>query len=57
MEIPLSAIVAALVVIIVVLGLEDWAYFKAKTKMQRAIITGVAVFVLILLLNIPLAYW
>ena len=44
--------VPALVVIVVVLALEEWAYFKATTKFQRAIITGIAVFVLVLIFNL-----
>ena len=46
------SVVPALLVIVVVLVLEEWAYFKARTKMQRAIITGVAVFVLVLIFNL-----
>lgn len=42
----------ALVVIVVVLVLEEWAYFKARTKLQRAFITGVAVFMLVLILSL-----
>ena len=46
------SVVPALLVIVVVLVFEEWAYFKARTKMQRAIITGVAVFVLVLIFNL-----
>ncbi len=48
-----SGVVPALVVIGVVLVFEDWAYFKARTKLQRALITGAAVFVLVVIFNIP----
>ena len=47
----LRSAVPALVVIVVVLGLEEWAYFKARSKLQRAVITGVAVFIIALILN------
>lgn len=57
MDLPLSAIIPALVVVVVVLALEDWAYLKSKSKLQRAFITGIAVFLLVLVINIPLAYW
>ena len=48
----LRSVVPAVIVIAVVLGLEDWAYFKAKSKLQRAVIVGVAVFVLVLVFNL-----
>lgn len=47
-----GAALPAVIVIVVVLALEDWVYFKSKTKLQRAIITGVAVFVIFLVLNL-----
>ncbi|SMX22488.1 hypothetical protein BOA8489_00585 [Boseongicola aestuarii] len=40
-----------------VLVLEDWVYLKSKSKLHRAIITGIGVFFIVLLLNIPVAYW
>ena len=51
-----NSLVPALLVIVVVLVFEDWAYFKARTKMQRAIITAVGVFGLVFIFNLfPLA--
>ena len=47
-----NSLVPAILVIVVVLVLEDWAYFKARTKTQRAIITGVAVFGLVFIFNL-----
>ena len=47
-----GAAIPAVIVIIVVLVLEDWAYFKAKGKLQRAVITGMAVFVIFLVFNL-----
>ena len=44
--------VLALIVIVIVLVLEEWAYFKAKSKVQRAVITGIAVFVLVVIFNL-----
>lgn len=49
-----SGLIPALAVIAAVLILEEWAYFKARSKLQRAIITGIAVFILVVILNIPL---
>ena len=57
MNLPLSAILASVAAIVVVLVLEDWAYLKSKSKLRRAIITGIGVFFIVLLLNIPIAYW
>ena len=47
-----SSVVAAVAVIVVVLVLEEWAFFAARTKTQRAIITGAAVFVLVIVFNL-----
>ena len=44
--------IPAIVVILVVLVLEDWVYFKARSKLQRAIITGVTVFIVFFLINL-----
>ena len=44
--------VLALIVIVIVLVLEEWAYFKAKSKVQRAVITGIAVFALVVIFNL-----
>ena len=44
--------VLALIVIVIVLVLEEWAYFRAKSKVQRAVITGIAVFVLVVIFNL-----
>lgn len=53
MEFDFSAsVIAAIAAIIVVLVLEELAFFAARTKLQRAIITGVAVFVLVIILNL-----
>ena len=57
MNLPLGAILASVAAIVVVLVLEDWAYLKSKSKLHRAIITGIGVFFIVLLLNIPVAYW
>ena len=48
----LGPAIPAIVVIIVVLAFEEWAYFKARSKLQRAIITGLAVFVVVLAFNL-----
>lgn len=48
----LRSVVPAVIAIAVVLALEDWAFFKAKSKLQRAVIVGGAVFVLILIFNV-----
>ena len=37
-----GAAIPAIIVIVVVLVLEDWVFFKARTKLQRAVITGVS---------------
>ena len=47
-----GAAVPAIVVIAVVLVLEEWAFFKARTRLQRAVITGVAVSVIFFVLNL-----
>lgn len=47
-----GAAIPAIIVIVVVLVLEEWAYFKAGSKLQRAIITGVAVFAIFFVLNL-----
>ena len=57
MDYSANAIMAAVATILVVLALEDWAYLQTKSKLYRAIITGVGVFMVVLLLNIPLVYW
>ena len=49
-----DAIIPAIVIGIVVLVLEEWAFFKAKSRLQRALITGVTVFVILLLVNLLL---
>ena len=51
----LNSLIPAVVVAVVVIALEDWAFLKARTKHQRAAIMAVAVFVLVLVLNFPLA--
>ena len=48
----LKPAVLALIVIVIVLVLEEWAYFKAKSKLQRAVTTGIAVFVLAIIFNL-----
>lgn len=48
---PLNALVPAILIVIVVLALEEWAFFKARTRFQRALITGVAVFVLLVIFS------
>lgn len=50
-DVPHSVVVAILVIVLV-LGLEEWAWFKATTKMQRALITGAAVFILLIVINL-----
>ena len=47
-----GAAIPAIIVIVVVLVLEEWAYFKARSKLQRAVIIGVAVFIIFLVLNL-----
>jgi len=47
-----SSVAAALAAIVVVLVLEEWAFFAARTKSQRAMITGAAVFVLVIIFNL-----
>lgn len=47
-----GAAVPAIIVVVVVLVLEEWAYFKAKSRLQRAVITGVAVFIIFFVLNL-----
>lgn len=48
----LGPAIPAIVVIIVILAFEEWAYFKARSKLQRAMITGVAVFLIVLAFNL-----
>ena len=50
-----GAAIPAIIVIVVVLVLEEWAYFKAGSKTQRAVITGAAVFVLLIVINLAWA--
>lgn len=45
-------IVAAVAVVLVVLVLEELAFFAARSRTQRALITGVAVFILVLVFNL-----
>ena len=47
----LGPAIPAIIVIIVVLALEEWVFFKARSKLQRAVITGVAVFVIVFIIN------
>lgn len=47
-----TTLVPAIIIMVVVLVLEEWAYFKARTKLQRAVITAVAVFALLLVFNL-----
>lgn len=47
-----NTLVPAIIIVVVILALEEWAYFKARTKTQRAAITGVAVFLLLLAFNL-----
>ena len=46
------ALVPAIAIAVIILGLEEWAYFKSQSKLMRAVITGAAVFALLLVLNI-----
>lgn len=48
-----SGVVPAVIVIALVIGLEDWALYQARTKLQRALIMGGAVFVLVIIFNLP----
>jgi len=48
----LGPAIPAIIVIVVVLILEDWVYFKAKSKLKRAVITGVAVFAIVFIFNL-----
>ena len=48
-----GALVPALIMFAAVILLEEWAFFKARTKWHRALITAVAVFLIVLLLNLP----
>jgi hypothetical protein len=57
MDYSLNALLASLAAIAVVLAFEDWAYLKSKSKLHRAVITGIGVFLVVLLLNVPIAYW
>ncbi len=47
-----NTLVPAIIIVVVILALEEWAYFKARTKTQRAAITGVAVFLLLIAFNL-----
>lgn len=47
-----TTVLPAIIIMVVVLVLEEWAYFKARSKLQRALITGGAVFVLLLVFNL-----
>ena len=47
-----NTLLPAILIVVVVLALEEWAYFKAGTKTQRAVITGAAVFVLLIVINL-----
>ena len=44
--------IPALIVIGVVLALEEWAFFKARSRLQRAFITGATVFVIVFIINL-----
>lgn len=46
------ALVPAAIIVVLVLVLEEWAYFKSGSKLVRAVITGIAVFALLLVLNV-----
>ena len=48
----LGSAIPAIIVVVVVLALEEWAFFKARSKLQRAVITGAAVFVIFLAFNL-----
>ena len=48
----LGSAIPAIIVVVVILAFEEWAFFKARTKLQRAVITGVAVFVIFLVFNL-----
>ena len=50
-----NTLLPAVLIVVVVLALEEWAYFKAGTKTQLAVITGVAVFVLLIVINLAWA--
>jgi hypothetical protein len=47
-----NTLIPAILIIVVVLALEEWAYFKATTKLGRAIITAVSVLVLLVVFNL-----
>ena len=47
-----NTLLPAVLIVVVVLALEEWAYFKAGTKTQRAVITGAAVFILLIVINL-----
>ncbi len=44
-------LIPAILIFVLILALEEWAWFKATTKLQRAAVTGVAVFILLLVLG------
>lgn len=48
-----GAVVPALLTFAAILLFEEWAFFKARTKWQRALITATAVFLIVLMLNLP----
>ena len=47
-----GALIPAIAIVVVVLVLEEIAVFRARTKFQRALITGVTVFVLLGVINL-----
>lgn len=48
----IHTLIPAIIIMVMVLILEEWAYFKARTKIQRAVITGLGVFVLLVVFNL-----
>ncbi len=48
----LGPAIPAIIVIVVILALEEWVFFKASSKLQRAVITGVTVFVIVFIVNL-----
>lgn len=42
----------AILIVVLVLVLEEWAWFRARTRLQRALVTGAAVFVLLVIANL-----
>lgn len=47
-----GSLVPAIVIVLIVLAFEEWAFFKSKTRFQRALITGAAVFVILLVIGL-----